>query len=154
MFPTPDHLIRAYYESLGKLASPAALTITGMPQTESSADYLHTRHGDLVLAMRGLNEEQMLVLGCRFAASSGTRHYIRHIRTASDLRAGETLTGNRHPDDADLLEVQGVYARGLTNEQIAQRLQTNVTRVQMLLSSARGQILRQGVAHGLIEDVK
>jgi hypothetical protein len=79
MFPTPDHLIRAYYESLGKLASPAALTITGMPQTESSADYLHTRHGDLVWAMRGLTEQHMLVLGMRFAAAS-TRSPCRVCR--------------------------------------------------------------------------
>lgn len=77
MFLNPDHLIRAYYESLGKLASPAALTITGMPQTESSADYLHTRHGDLVWAMRGLTEQHMLVLGMRFAAASGVRDFLR-----------------------------------------------------------------------------
>lgn len=151
MFPTPDHLIRAYYESLGKLASPAALTITGMPQTESSADYLHTRHGDLVWAMRGLTEQHMLVLGMRFAAASGVREYRRYVRNLNEAHSDESATGRKHPDDDGLHEVLGTYSIGATIAETAQRMGISERTVKFLLAGARGIIQRQAKQMGMME---
>lgn len=151
MFPSADHLIRAYYESLGKLASPAALTITGMPAHQSSHDHLHIRHADYVLAMRDLTTLELDVLGLRFAAASGTRTYTRHVSSHENIRAGESLTGRTHPDDPSLQEVMGIYALGHGNREIAARLSITESAVKRTLATARGKVLRHGVACGLIE---
>lgn len=150
MHPTADHLIRAYFESLGKLTSPAALTITGMPAATSTADHLHTKHGDLLLAMRGLSDKQMFVLGMRFAGTSGTRPYLRYVRSVDEMQSHEAPTGRTHPDDATLNEVTGSYTLGATVQQMAERLQVTGSEARRLLASARYHVQTQGKALGMI----
>ena len=138
-------IIRAYFESYGRLACPAGLVISGDDRSADSASlngHRMSKHADLCLAMRGVTDMQMSVLALRFAGASGVRSYIRYVSSPDQMQSHETLTKQPHPTDPSLTEVTGVFTLGATTSQISKILGLRPHQIDTALASAKETIRR------------